>query len=46
VRADNKESAAIWQLYSAWREAIFGNLEEAKRETAAGLALAPDSQNA
>jgi serine/threonine protein kinase/tetratricopeptide (TPR) repeat protein len=46
VRADNKESAAVWQLYSAWREALFGNLEEAKREAAAGLALAPDSQSA
>jgi eukaryotic-like serine/threonine-protein kinase len=46
VRADNKESAAVWQLYSAWREALFGNLEEAKRETTAALALAPDSQSA
>jgi tetratricopeptide (TPR) repeat protein len=46
VRADNKESAATWQLFSAWREALFGNREEAKREVAAGLALAPDSQNA
>ncbi len=45
VRADNKESAAVWQLYSAWREALFGNLEEAKREAAAGLALATDSQS-
>jgi|ERR1700728_3814807 len=46
VRADNKESAAIWQLYSAWREALFGNLEEAKREAVVAMALAPDSQNA
>jgi tetratricopeptide (TPR) repeat protein len=46
VRADNKESAATWQLFSAWREALFGNWEEAKREAAAGLAFAPDSQNA
>ena len=46
VRADNKESAAIWQLFSAWREALFGNLEEAKREAAAGLALAPESRDA
>jgi eukaryotic-like serine/threonine-protein kinase len=46
VRADNKESAALWQLNGAWREAIFGNIEEAKRQAAAGLALAPESQNA
>jgi eukaryotic-like serine/threonine-protein kinase len=46
VRADNKESAAVWQLEGAWREAAFGNLEEAKREAATGLALAPDSRDA
>jgi serine/threonine protein kinase len=45
VRADNKESAAVWQLLSAWREAAFGNIEEAKREATAGLALAPDSRD-
>ena len=45
LRSDNKESAALWQLNSAWREAAFGNLEEAKREAAAGLALAPDSRD-
>jgi hypothetical protein len=46
VRADNKESAAVWQLFGAWREAAFGNLEEAKREATAGLALAPESRDA
>jgi len=46
LRADNKESAAIWQLDSAWREVLFGNLEEAKREAIAGLAFAPDSRDA
>ena len=46
VRADNKESAAIWQLNGAWREALFGNLEEAKREAEAGLALVPESRDA
>jgi len=46
VRADNKESAAVWQLFSAWREALFGNLEEAKRGASAGLALAPESRDA
>jgi tetratricopeptide (TPR) repeat protein len=46
VRADNKESAAVWQLLGAWREAAFGNIEEAKREATAGLALAPESRDA
>jgi predicted Ser/Thr protein kinase len=46
LRADNKESAAFWQLNSAWREAAFGNLEEAKREASAGLALVPESRDA
>jgi Tfp pilus assembly protein PilF/predicted Ser/Thr protein kinase len=45
LRADNKESAAFWQLNGAWREAAFGNLEEAKRGAAAGLALAPGSRD-
>jgi hypothetical protein len=45
LRSDNKESAAGWQLLGAWREALFGNLEEAKREAVAGLALAPDSRD-
>ena len=45
LRADNKESAAIWHLYSAWREAVFGNFEEAKRDAAAGLAMASDSRD-
>jgi eukaryotic-like serine/threonine-protein kinase len=46
VRSDNKESAAVWELLSAWREAAFGNLEEAKREATASLALAPESRDA
>jgi predicted Ser/Thr protein kinase len=45
LRSDNKESAALWQLYSAWNEALFGNLEEAKRAQSAGLALAPESRD-
>ena len=45
LRADNKESAALWQLYDAWREAVSGNVEEAKRAAAAGLALAPNSRD-
>jgi eukaryotic-like serine/threonine-protein kinase len=45
LRSDNKESAATWQLNSAWREALAGNSEEAKRQAVAGLALDADSPN-
>jgi serine/threonine protein kinase len=45
MRSDNKESAAGWQLVAAWREALFGNFEEAKQGAAAGLAIAPDSRD-
>ena len=42
---EGKELSLI-HIYGAWREALFGNLEEAKREADAGLALAPDSRDA
>jgi len=45
VRADNKEAAASWQLNGAWREALLGNLNEARQEAVAGLALAPESRD-
>jgi tetratricopeptide (TPR) repeat protein/predicted Ser/Thr protein kinase len=45
VRADNKESAGVWYLFGAWREALFGNFEEARKEADAGLALAPESRD-
>ena len=45
LRADNKEQAAAWQLNGAWREALFGNLEEARRQATAGLALAPENRD-
>jgi serine/threonine protein kinase/tetratricopeptide (TPR) repeat protein len=45
VRADNKESAALWQLAAARREALFGNFEEAKRRAVTGLAIAPESRD-
>ena len=45
IQADSKENAAIWQENAALREAVFGNLEEAKRDAAAGLKLAPDRQD-
>jgi len=38
--ADEKETAALWQLNSALREAEFGNLERARQEVKAGLTIA------
>ncbi len=43
LRSDNKDSAAMWELDSAWREAAFGELAEAKRQAAHALALAPEN---
>jgi serine/threonine protein kinase/tetratricopeptide (TPR) repeat protein len=45
VRADDKESAGLYELDAAWREAAFGNVNDARREAAAGLALAPQSRD-
>lgn len=45
IQADSKENAAIWWENAALREAAFGNLEEAKRDAAEGLKLAPDRQD-
>jgi tetratricopeptide (TPR) repeat protein len=44
IRADSKESAAIWQENAALREAAFGNVAEAKETAAEALKLAPTSQ--
>jgi tetratricopeptide (TPR) repeat protein len=41
VREDRKESAALWQLNSAWREAEFGNRDQARKQVAEALALSP-----
>jgi len=41
IRADSKESAAIWQVNSALREAEFGNAAAAKQGVAAALAVSP-----
>ena len=38
--SDKKETAALWQLNSALREVEFGNLERAREEVKAGLAIA------
>jgi eukaryotic-like serine/threonine-protein kinase len=44
IRADSKESGAIWQENAALREAAFGNAPGAKQAAAEGLKLAPTSQ--
>jgi len=44
IRADSKESGAIWQENAAISEAAFGNATEAKQAAAQGLKLAPTSQ--
>jgi eukaryotic-like serine/threonine-protein kinase len=44
IRADNKESGAIWKAISAQREAAYGNAAEARRLAAEALKLSPDSQ--
>src|SRR5438128_2550882 len=41
VRADSKETAALWQVNAALREAEFGNVAPAKQGVTAALALAP-----
>jgi hypothetical protein len=41
VRDDSKETAALWQVNAALREAEFGNATAAQRGVAAALALAP-----
>jgi serine/threonine protein kinase/Flp pilus assembly protein TadD len=41
VRADSKETAALWQVNAGLREAEFGNMAVAKQDVAAALALAP-----
>jgi eukaryotic-like serine/threonine-protein kinase len=41
VRADSKETAALWRVNAALREGEFGNAALAKQGVAAALALAP-----
>jgi serine/threonine protein kinase/tetratricopeptide (TPR) repeat protein len=43
VRADSKESAAIWQAIAAQREAAYGNPEDARQEAEEALKLDPAS---
>ena len=44
IRADRKETGAIWQEIAAQREAAFGNATDAKQEAAQGLRLYPASR--
>jgi len=44
IRADSKETAAIWQESAALREAGLGNAKDARQAAAAGLKLSPASQ--
>jgi serine/threonine protein kinase/tetratricopeptide (TPR) repeat protein len=44
VRADSKETGAIWQAIAAQREAAYGNPAEARQSAAEALKLAPASQ--
>jgi serine/threonine protein kinase/tetratricopeptide (TPR) repeat protein len=44
IRADNKESAAVWQTIAAQREAVYGNPAKARQEAEDALKLAPESQ--
>src|SRR5437879_7728386 len=41
VRAESKETAALWQVNAAVREAEFGNVAPAKQGVTAALTLAP-----
>ncbi len=41
LRADSKETAALWRVNGAVREAEFGNTQLAQKEAEAALALAP-----
>jgi serine/threonine protein kinase/tetratricopeptide (TPR) repeat protein len=44
IRADSKETGAIWQAIAAQREAAYGNPAEARQTGAEALKLAPASQ--
>jgi tetratricopeptide (TPR) repeat protein len=44
IRADSKETGAIWQAIAAQREAAYGNPAEARQAAAEALKLVPTSQ--
>jgi eukaryotic-like serine/threonine-protein kinase len=45
IRADSKESGALWLEIAAQREAAFGNAAEGRQQAAEGLKLYPASQS-
>jgi tetratricopeptide (TPR) repeat protein len=45
IRADSKETGAIWLENAALRESAFGNLTQAKQSAVNALKLVPNSQN-
>ncbi len=44
IRADSKETGAIWQAIAAQREAAYGHVAEARQKATDALKLAPASQ--
>ena len=44
-KAELPESAAVWEMEAAMREAMFGYPEEARKHTEAALQLAPESKD-
>jgi class 3 adenylate cyclase/tetratricopeptide (TPR) repeat protein len=44
IRADSKETGAVWQVNASLQEAAYGNATEARDIAAEGLKLAPASQ--
>jgi serine/threonine protein kinase/tetratricopeptide (TPR) repeat protein len=44
IRADNKESGALWQVNAALAQAAYGNAAEAQESAAEALRLVPTSQ--
>jgi len=44
IRVDNRETAGVWQEIDAQREAVLGNIREAKLSAEQGLKIAPAGQ--
>ncbi|MFZ0908026.1 MAG: protein kinase [Candidatus Acidiferrales bacterium] len=42
---DSKEVGALWQVFGALREAVFGSEKDAHEDAAAALAMSPDSRD-
>jgi len=45
VQAGNLEAAASFHLEAAWRETVFGEMPEARKEAASALELVPQSED-